>query len=378
MTTPTHSDAIKRQAPQALHQPSLGGDLFDSLPSWIASPRLAYASWIGCNRNLRDSTKRIYLSMFGRFCQYLNDKELTILQVERGHIEAFLDSTNPNLPENHPYRRNSSRQRKQYLRLIERVFTHLDLIGTRTENPGRKVTRDRTRPVNTGADKPTRFLEPEESQAVIRVLQSRLDELRKDQSGVDAWMEYRDLALVGVILGGGLKVTHVGALTLNCIDRAEERIDLSRPGHAHRARLLSFSVPLLDAWLAVQALKHDGRMQSTQKVFEASRVNGRGRLCKKVTMSASSVHRRVARILGQAGITGLRACPQTLRNTYAALLIDGGASDENLIDFLGLKASITAARLRSSYVKSRAALTSVEALEEEIAAAQFSPAHAST
>lgn len=378
MTTSTHTDAIKRQAPQTLHQPFLEGDLFDSPSSWINSPQLAYASWIGGNKYLQDSTKHVYLSMFGRFCQYLNENHLTIIKVEKRHIEEFLDIANPNLPKNHPHRLNASRQRKQYRRLIKHVYTHLDLILGGVNNPGREAVMAEAKSKNIGADKATRFLKPEESQAVIRVLQSRLDELRKDQSGVNAWMEYRDLALVGVILGGGLKVSHIGSLTLNCIDRTEERIDLSKPGHAHRARLLSFTVPLLDAWLSVQALMHEDGLQPAQKVFEASRVNGRGRHCKKVTLSASSVHRRVALILDQAGITGLRACPQTLRNTYAALLIDGGASDENLIDFLGLKASITAARLRSSYAQSRAALTSIEALEEEIAAAQSSPAHVST
>ena len=51
-------------------------------------------------------------------------------------------------------------------------------------------------------------------------------------------------------------------------------------------------------------------------------------------------------------ITGDRASAQTLRNTYAALLIEGGATDEHLNDFLGLQASVTAKRLREAYMQS--------------------------
>jgi hypothetical protein len=71
-------------------------------------------------------------------------------------------------------------------------------------------------------------------------------------------------------------------------------------------------------------------------------------------MHASSIHRRTQRCLEAAGVTGDRACAQTLRNTYAGLLIDAGASDEELVDFMGLKASITSTRLRQAYAQSKA------------------------
>lgn len=90
-------------------------------------------------------------------------------------------------------------------------------------------------------------------------------------------MEFRDLALVGVMIGGGLKVSHIGALTLSCIDLTEERIDLSKPGFPHRARLLPFAVAALKAWLDVQRDLHAGKLSPTQKIFEADRKSGFGR-----------------------------------------------------------------------------------------------------
>ncbi len=77
-------------------------------------------------------------------------------------------------------------------------------------------------------------------------------------------------------------------------------------------------------------------------------------MSKKDSLSATSVHCRTQKLLEEAGITGERACAQTLRNTYAGLLIDGGATDEQLIDYLGLQASISAQRLRASFARAKA------------------------
>ena len=38
---------------------------------------------------------------------------------------------------------------------------------------------------------------------MIRLLQTRLDELSSAEKSTDRWMDYRDLALVGVLMGEG-------------------------------------------------------------------------------------------------------------------------------------------------------------------------------
>ena len=98
---------------------------------------------------------------------------------------------------------------------------------------------------------------------------------------------------------------------------------------------------------------HGRKLEPAQKIFEADRSSGFGRNSKTVTLSASSIHRRTQRLLAIAGITGERASAQTLRSTYAGLLIDGGATDDHLVDYLGLQASVTAQRLRTAYAKSQ-------------------------
>lgn len=346
------NDAIKRQdLPQPRTLP--GGrapDLFDTLPTWLNTPTLAYSSWIG-RQALKESTKTVYIAMFGRFCQWLEEQGRTLDQLEAADIGRFLESANPNLPESRR-RAQTGRQRQQYVRQLEKVFAHLGALGRAGPNPGRVAGYER---VGAGSDKPTRFLTREESQAVISLVQTRLEELKRDERDTEEWMEYRDLALVSVLVGAGLKVGHVERLTLNCIDFGEGRIDLSLTRHAHRARILDFALGPLQAWLAVQARLHGGRLEPVQKVFEADRSSGKSRLCKAVALSSSSIHRRTQRLLSLAGITGERASAQTLRNTYAGLLIEDGASDEHLVDCLGLKAVITAQRMRAAYALRSAA-----------------------
>ena len=347
--TTNSSHAIKRQHASSQGNPIARPDLFDKLDVWLTSPMLAYSSWISRQDNLEDSTKTVYLAMFGRFCAWLDERSQRLDTVSPDHIIRFLDEINPNLPESRQHAQ-ASRQRWQYIRQLEFVYSHLGTLGYSGPNICSQVGAKPD--VDKGRDKPTRFLSPEESRAVMSLIQTRLDELRREQKGVDDWTEYRDLALISVMIGAGLKVGHISRLTLNCIDMVEERIDLSLPGYTHRARILAFAISPIKAWLAIQKQLHGGGLDGKAKVFEADRSVGFGRTSASVTLSPSSIHRRTERLLKLAGISGDRASAQTLRNTYAALLIDGGATDEHLNDFLGLQASVTAKRLREAYAKS--------------------------
>lgn len=346
--------AIKRQASPETVSPNRS-DIFDTLSAWLDSPVLAYSSWIS-RQQLRDSTKEVYIAMFGRFCEWLAGRRKRINEVSKEDIEEFLRSANPNVPASRQHAQKG-RQRQQYVRQLERVFSHLGALGFTGDNPGTKAGKAN---VGDGKDNPTRFLTSAERQSVVRFLGARLDELRREKKGLEAWMEYRDLALIGAMIGGGIKVSHAMRLSLNCMDMDEERIELSGTGYTHRARILAFARAPIEAWLSVQReMRGGGGLPPETKVFEAARNCGFGRMSKVTTLSASSIHRRVNKILTAAGITGERASAQTLRNTYAAFLIDGGATNDHLIDYLGLQATETAIRLRAAYRTSQ--MTNLEA-----------------
>ena len=345
--------SVKHQNPTNI-KPSL----LDTLSVWLNTPDLAYNHWISL-QPYRSSSRQVYSAMFRRFCQWLEQHHLRLDQCSSAHIATFLDSDNPNLPESRR-RPQTSRQRQQYVLLLERIFSHLGALGRVGHNPGRQAGIDR---VGAGSDKPTRFLNPDERDAVIALAQARLEHLRTHPLATEDWVAYRDLALVGATLGAGLKPGQLVSLSLNCIDLSEGVIDNAVVAHSHRAVLLPFARESLAAWVEIlgmlfaETLAMSGRAGGTpeqwrksQLVFIADRSgSGFGRFSTTQRMHVSSIFRRIQGFLNEAGVTGSRASPQTLRNTYAALLIESGASDAELITTLGLSTELTAKRIRASW-----------------------------
>jgi integrase len=320
-------------------------NLFDTLSAWLNDPRHSYATWIS-QQTYRPSTQIVYRSMFDRFCTWLGSQGKCLDQCEAADIQRFLDSKNATLPESRQ-KAQTGRQRQQYVRQLERVFAHLGELGLNVRNPGRIAGYEK---VGRGQDKPARFLNAQERESVIEALHQSLAKAQRAGLGIADWITYRDLAIVAVLLGAGLKVGNFAFLTLNCIDLTEARVELSDRLYTHRARLFDFALPSLRAWLSIQAERHGGDVKGAQPVFEADRSVGFGRLVKTPLMHPSTIHRRTERFLQAAGITGDRASAQTLRNTYAAMWIDRGATNEELVDFLGLRARVTAQRIRAAYL----------------------------
>ena len=332
--------------------------LLDTLAVWLNTPVQAYEHWIR-RQGFRGSSQRVYLAMFGRFCQWLEEQSVSLDQCSSAHIVAFLAAGNPNLPER---RRGpqTGRQRQQYVRLLERVFAHLGTLGWSGPNPGRQAGVER---VGAGSDQPTRFLSAVDREAVIELVLSRLAALGSAPVDLENWVAYRDLALVGATLGAGFKPGQLSSLSLNCIDLEQGVIDCSVTAHSHRAVLRPFAREALGAWVAVlkrlseESVSMVGRAGGTpeqwrrsQLVFIADRSGrGFGRFSLTQRMHVSSIFRRIQSFLEDAGVTGSRASPQTLRNTYAALLIEGGASTMELVTYLGLATDMTAQRIRASW-----------------------------
>lgn len=330
--------------------------LLDSLSTWLDSPKLAYSFWID-SQGLEDSSKVVYIAMFGRFCQWLESKGLRLDRCDDKDIKDFLDTENPNLPSSRQNRQNKSRQKQQYVRMLERVYAHLGSLGMTGINPGRQACLKK---IGGGKDQPARFLSEHERQALIALVETRIDEYRKDETRLERWVEIRDLALIGATIGAGMKPQHLQGMTLNCIRLSEGVIDNSRPSHSHRATLMPFAREALALWIEVLAeltdetLSMKGRAGGTTEQWRKSRTVfiadrsgfGFGRFATSQRMHPSTIFRRIQAFLNLAGITGNRVGAQTLRNTYVALLIEGGASNSELVTCLGLATEDSAKRLR--------------------------------
>ncbi|MEN9403940.1 MAG: hypothetical protein RL091_2643 [Verrucomicrobiota bacterium] len=348
-------------------------ELLDSTSTWLDSPYLAFSSWIE-TLPLRPRTKGVYKSMFNRYVEWCEDTlHIKFHLTEKGHVTEFLNTVNPNLPED---RRKpmTSRQRRQYLLLIERTFDHLSRIGLQRDNPARQEGRDLAKKFEYGKDEGTVFLDVEERRSLIRYAEERLAFLDLQGDPLEKWHEYRDLALVGTMVGAGLKVALAGGLTLNYIEAAVRQargddhgvyMDLAGITRtAYRPLVLPFALPLMRRWLVVyEALRRSPEhVQTLIKLTEEKRLafpGGRNKgfgspksqkPCKNPQLSAVSIFRRTKAVCEAAGIAGRRISAQTLRNTYAAVLIEQGVPDEQLMLYLGLSSMRSIYRLRTAYL----------------------------
>jgi len=320
--------------------------LFEEPDTWLSSPLLAYSSLLS-SLSLRATSKQVYITMFGRFIQFLTELGKDLRTCEQSDVIAFLETPNPNLPDGRKF--STARNRKAYLLLLERVYRKLAILGIRKDSPIDRIDR-----YYFGNNRPTRFLSPAEQSALLSLVKSRLEKLRQEKIDLSEinkndnefevyWTSVRNLALICVLLGGGLKVGEVRVCAINCMAPDGSYIELSWRGVAHRPRILPFAIPYLDFWrsLAVQIAP------GNDKLFLA-RKSGFGKLSRNTTPSHETIHRIVREFMIAANIPKERACAQTLRNTYAATLIANGLSNPELAICLGIKNDSSLNRLRAS------------------------------
>lgn len=306
-------------------------DVFDSLEIWFSSPDLAFSSWVN-RQNLKASSKTVYIAMFRKWVEWLKARGLRLDHVDQGHLRGFLDEEN--LTKHHRHR---------YVRLIERAFNHMAAIGYKGANPGSRAAKNG---VGEGHNDPTRFLALGERDALIALVQERIEKHRQEKE--PAWTEVRDTALVAAMLGGGLRVSQAQAVTVNCIDMPEGWVALrgERRDRPHRARLQPFARDAIAYWLEVR--KAQG--VPGDLLFPAQR-RAAGYQPKHATekMHPTSVFRRAGLLMAAAGIQGERACAQTLRNTYGALLIEAGLDDDLVTEYMGFFKLCSALRMREAH-----------------------------
>lgn len=305
-------------------------DLFHpDLAAWRADPERAFDGWLATH-GFSHATAVVYRSMWGKLLRWSRERGLAPLAWSAGQIGEFLDTEG--LHKRHRYR---------YTRLIERVFHHLSLQQQGLHNPASQAVRAH---LADGDNDPTPFLHAAERDAIVaRLFDAMADPDPEARTpSPTAWKRARDLALVAVMLGGGLKVGEARALRLDSIPPDASELRLTRPdnGRSYQAPLFDFARRPLLAWLAV---REAGGALGTL-VFPAQ-PDGR-------PLHAASVYRRVERLLDEAGILAgrtERASPQTLRNTYGAIHFDRGAGPAAVAQYLGMRDLESGWRLRAAY-----------------------------
>ncbi|WP_407923287.1 tyrosine-type recombinase/integrase [Cupriavidus agavae] len=323
-------------SPSAGADQTAAPDLFDSdLASWYAHPERAFDGWLA-RHGFRPGTATVYRAMWGKLLRWSGEQGMPPLKWSADQIAAFLDAQD--LHKRHRYR---------YARLIERVFHHLSTLQQNLHNPGSQAVRTH---LADGENDPTAFLLPGERDLLVaRVLAPSPDPLPAgdEARGISPtqWKRARDIALLAVLLGGGLKVAEVRALRLDALQGIASgpisiRMVCTDNGRTYTVPLFAFAHGSLRHWLALrQAAGSLGEL-----VFPAM-ANGRA-------MHAASVYRRIEILLEEAGVLAgrsERASPQTLRNTCGAMHFDAGTTPAAVAQLLGMRDLESGWRLHSAY-----------------------------
>lgn len=370
----------------------------DDLARWIVAPAVTFDLWLAqptCSvspKLLAASSKHIYSTMWHKFALWLKQRGLRLDKVKARHVGVFLDEAcankvrksrpapsidvgltdplskgAPAIEESlckttaQPLTKRRTEHRQRYIRLIERTYDYLrDELGLNWINPGREAALVR---MGAGQNAPTQFLEPWECDALFKAISGFLElpvpcQINPDElAWTRQWAAARDMALVGTLVGTGLRVEEVHRLTVNCTLLANGDPDTAStfpdrlyvpasPTNPARHALCAPMVrPCLDAWqrwrqtmpwteLCDALFPADIRMRRTEH------------RSKPEAMHPATLFRAVSRVLNQQGILGARVGAQTLRNTYAALLLESGCSDQTLMETLGLKTPMSVFRLR--------------------------------
>lgn len=322
----------------------------DTLDDWIDDPVVGFAHWLG-RQEIEEETRKVKEFMWGKWARYTRERDIELRDVTAAVIERFFKDNGI-----------QKAHRSRYLKLIERTYAHLDSLGLKlAKNPGTDAYVHR---LGKGSNDLTVFLDEHEVEEIKKVIRLRMkravdgdaaskereekEEKKRKGRKKSPWIEIRDAALCAVMMGGGASVDSIERLSVSCTNRGSGRLTLPRKGLAgYEAPLLPLAQAALDAWLEYR--ERSGIRGTALFPADAGSRRNATTLTTTDAMSATAIFRATRSVLKDAGITGARACGQTLRNAYAGMLIDLGYSDIELQQAMGFAQATSALRLRSYY-----------------------------
>jgi len=151
----------------------------------------------------------------------------------------------------------------------------------------------------------------------------------------ELWLELRNLALVAICFGAGVKEGELKRMEVNCIRGSQ--VDVPPAGRAlqHSVELLPFARPIVNAWLAIHRDKDAPLFPSWHLQADAP---------ENTPLHAAAVYRAIRSVMAAAKLTGApstgdglaagRWGSQTLRNAFAAEYFDANGDATPTMNYL--------------------------------------------
>ncbi|WP_344761321.1 tyrosine-type recombinase/integrase [Actimicrobium antarcticum] len=227
-------------------------------------------------------------------------------------------------------KRLNSAIRIRYIRLLERILTHMKVSPNPAQHACFDIYRER-RSKLAGQDAPKVILEPADQHAFMQALPALPEATQGNE--MRRWKGQRSRAMQALMLGAGLKVSEVLTLRMNQIGNVDTTgslpvsLDSGAANHTtrdHRSQLRPFAVTEVTDWLAVRRSDKD----ASQLLFPAKRgINA--------PLDLATVYRQVKATFKRAGINAERWGGRTLRNAFAVRELEETGSTELVGELMG-------------------------------------------
>ncbi len=276
-------------------------------------------------RPLRDSTRKNLLHMFGKFVKWMAGEQVDLFTVTPDHILRFLDAQVTGRGKGDKDMVSTIRSR--HVRLLERVYRHLEVMPNPASMAAHGMYRNREQGA-AGVDKPTIALTREQEQAFLLALPGEPGDARQN------WKRRRDRAMLALAIGAGLKVSEIRGLYVENIGRPMKDGSIAitvNPAASdgtslpHDTILRPEYVGYLQPWL-----KERGGLDVPGKLlFPAG-------LRKNEKIDQATLYRQIKATFERAEMDSVdHQGGRTLRNTFAVRELALGTSIEQLYDLMG-------------------------------------------
>jgi integrase/recombinase XerD len=252
---------------------------------------------------LRPATIQVYTLMFGKFHRWMRDHGKTLYTVNDDDILQFLDSRQADEPG--ASEQLKSTIRVKYVRMLERVFQHLEVSPNPAQSTAFQIYKTKGA---SGKDLEMVVMDDAQQQAFMRALPVA-------NATPAGWKRRRDRAMQALMLGAGLTVAEAMHAKMRDIGAQDSTGSLPvtvRPESAHsttrehRTLLRPFALAEVMQWVEERKkLDIPGQL-----LFPASLATGK-------PLDKATVYRQVKKTFERAGLEMPRQGGRTLRNTFA-------------------------------------------------------------
>lgn len=262
-------------------------------------------NWLSLERRLSQNTSQSYLIDLKEFCLFL--------QTDLGHILSFKDLKNLSVTDfraflmdqtNHDISRSSIARRMSCLRNFFRYLKKMNLVNNTAVTVIRPARPKKTLP------------KPLEKNDTFKLLELAMTTQKQK------WMGYRDVALITLLYGCGLRISEALNLTIGEWRKMTDVLVIQ--GKGNKQRLVPV-LPLVKTAVNRYLSHRNDSLSDASDLFIGSRGE---------KLNPGVVQRQIRRLRRAAGLPET-VTPHALRHSFATDLLQNGADLRSVQELLG-------------------------------------------